>query len=172
MSRAAATVGGHSIWKRPWGGDIHEIVVYDRTLTGTEREAVNDYLMVKWGIRDAKAAEKLTNVLPETTDVTGGIDGTLDLAGNDQTLASFVCYGSVTNSASRKAVLTLDGDSQVAPGASFGAPRLDVVLANGATLDLGGGTFTIRRLIKNGGTVVNGTLVELKPLGGFYISIR
>ena len=172
MSRAAATVGGYSIWKRPWGGDIHEIVVYDRTLTGTEREAVNDYLMVKWGIRDAKAAEKLTNVLPQTTDVTVGIDGTLDLAGNDQTLASFVCYGSVTNSASRKAVLTLDGDSQVAPGASFGAPRLDVVLANGATLDLGGGTFTIRRLIKNGGTVVNGTLVELKPLGGFYISIR
>jgi hypothetical protein len=100
------------------------------------------------------------------------VDGTLDLAGNDQTLASLVCYGMVTNSMNRVAVLTLSGDSFIAADATFGAPKLDVVLENGATLDLGGGMFTIRRLVKNDGRVVNGKLVELKPLGGFILSIR
>ena len=172
MVRASATVGGYSNWRRPWGGDIHEIVVYDRTLTGTEREAVNDYLMVKWGIRAAKTTAKLQNVLPQTTDVTVGIDGTLDLAGNDQTLVSLVCYGTVTNSLDRIAVLTLSGDSSVAPGASFGSPKLDVVLENGATLDLGGGEFTVHRLTRNGSLVVNGTLRELSPFRGACIRFR
>ena len=166
------SVSGYSGYKRPWNGDLHEIVVYDRTLIDTERALVNDYLMVKWGLRPAKVTEKLTDVLPSATDVTVGADGVLDLAGNDQTLASLACYGTVTNSLNRVAVLTLTGDSSLAADASFGAPNLDIVLVPGVTLDLGGGEFTIRRIIRNGGRVVNGTLKELNPRGGFFISVR
>ena len=33
-----------------WGGDIGEVVIYNRVLTKTERWAVQDYLIKKWGI--------------------------------------------------------------------------------------------------------------------------
>ena len=174
MSYPTAAVGGYSGNKRPWYGDIHEIVVYGRVLNDTEREAVNDYLMVKWGLRTAKkTTEKLVDVLPTTTDLTIGEAGTFDLGGCDQTLASLVCLGSLTNDSPRRATLTLTGDSSVDANASFGAPNLDLVLGPGVTLDLGGGTFTIRRLINDdGGHVVNGTLNELKPRRGGLLIIR
>ena len=174
MSYPTAAVGGYSGNKRPWYGDIHEIVVYGRVLNDTEREAVNDYLMVKWGLRTAKkTTEKLVDVLPTTTDLTVGEAGAFDLGGCDQTLASLVCLGSLTNDSPRRATLTLTGDSSVDANASFGAPNLDLVLGPGVTLDLGGGTFTIRRLINDdGGQVVNGTLNELKPRGGTLLIIR
>ena len=31
-------------------GDICEIIIYDSALSDTDREAVEDYLMTKWGI--------------------------------------------------------------------------------------------------------------------------
>ena len=105
-------------------------------------------------------------------DVVVGPDGVFDMAGNDQTFSSLVCQGTVTNSAVSRVVMTLAGDSSVAAGASFGAPNLDIVLLDGVTLDLGGGTFTIRRLTGDRRNVVNGTLVELKPALGHLLILK
>ena len=165
-------VGDYSPHKRPMSGDIGEIIVYGRALSKTERASVNDYLMLKWGIMEEPVPVKYTNILPSTTALVVSDGATVDLNGNDQTVASLELVGSLVNTSGRGATLTLVGDSTFAPNAIFGAPNLDLVLADGVTLNLGGGTFTIRRLTGCRSQVVNGTLIETHPRGGLLLIVR
>jgi PA14 domain-containing protein/chitobiase/beta-hexosaminidase-like protein/Big-like domain-containing protein/carboxypeptidase family protein len=41
-----AQAAGYGSW--PWWGDLAELIIYDRPLSGTERKAVEDYLLVKY----------------------------------------------------------------------------------------------------------------------------
>ena len=40
-----------------WHGDIAEILVYDRALSGSEREQVWDYLAARYGLADQPPAD-------------------------------------------------------------------------------------------------------------------
>ncbi|HOR97610.1 MAG TPA: hypothetical protein PLZ74_04475 [Kiritimatiellia bacterium] len=172
MKWDSPALSDYSPHKRPMSGDICEIVVYGRVLGETERSLVEDYLMAKWGLKNLPDPAKYADVLPTGTDLTVASAATLDLNGNDQTLASLDLSGTLTNSVERVATLTLSGVSFVRAGASFGAPNLDLVLSDDAVLDLGGGTFTIRRLTGRRVQVINGVLNETKPLLDFLLIIR
>lgn len=162
-------VGAYSTLKRIWQGDVHEIVAYNRDLSMSEMQAVQDYMMVKWGLKTP--AEPVANVLPTTTAVTIAEDATLDLNGCDQALESIDVTGALINSAARNATLTLSGESTLALGATFGGEWMSLNLQPGATLDLGGGEFTVRYFSGSLANVTNGTLHILRSRGTL-ITIR
>ena len=61
------------------GGRLHEVLVFDRVLSNTEREAVEDYLAEKWlGAPIAHAATGLTS--PTTAEPTGDATITTDVS--------------------------------------------------------------------------------------------
>ena len=165
-----ATLGDFPGWGHAYKGLLCEVITYERVLDDTERLEVESYLMGKWGVRTTGTAKR-ADVLPTTAVPTIAADATLDLAGSDQTLAGFDCAGSLVNTYAMKSTLTLTGDAAFEAGAAFGG-KIDLVLKAGVTLDLGGGTFTIRRLVNEGGQVVNGTLNETNPKGGLLLLVR
>ena len=159
---------------RSYSGDIAEVLVYDRHLEDAERQAAEAYLGAKWGIAVAPVGVA-TNVLPATTAVTVADGAALDLAGRVQTVASLAGAGAVTNSGLAQATLslgTLDGFTGALAGnilldvrgtTTLAAdatvdPGIDLHLAPGAILDLGGRTVTVRNA-SGSGAVRNGTLV-------------
>ena len=159
---------------RSYYGDIAEVLVYDRHLEDAERQAVEAYLGAKWGIA-VESVGVATNVLPVATDVTVADGAALDLAGRVQTVASIAGAGAVTNSSLAQATLslgTLDGFTGALAGnilldvrgtTTLAAdatvdPGIDLHLAPGAILDLGGRTVTVRNA-SGSGAVRNGTLV-------------
>ncbi|MBR0506919.1 MAG: autotransporter-associated beta strand repeat-containing protein, partial [Kiritimatiellae bacterium] len=159
---------------RSYYGDIAEVLVYDRHLEDAERQAVEAYLGAKWGIA-VEPVGVATNVLPVTTDVTVADGAALDLAGRVQTVASIAGAGAVTNSSLAQATLTLGsldgftgtlagnilldvrGTTTLAADATID-PGIDLHLAPGTILDLGGRTVTVRNASGNG-VVRNGTLI-------------
>ena len=62
------TIGGRFNGVETLDGDVGEVIVYDRALTTAERQAVEQYLMTKWGVTpDA-------DVFPGTGQATGQAD--------------------------------------------------------------------------------------------------
>ena len=150
--------------KRSYCGDIAEVVAYDRWLSDDERVEVERYLQDKWGLAEVSAIA-CTNVLPVSTDLTVAEDATLDLAGGFQEVASLSGAGVVTNTSSGMATLRLASGTSVFTGTFGGDIYLEV--AAGATLDLGGGSLTVKR-VGGAGQIVNGTLTvtdEIQPGG-------
>jgi len=49
-SAGAFTIGAYVGFAADYGGDIAEIIIYNSALSDTDREAVESYLMTKWGI--------------------------------------------------------------------------------------------------------------------------
>ncbi|MBR0504543.1 MAG: hypothetical protein IJJ84_03990, partial [Kiritimatiellae bacterium] len=163
-------------WYRGFYGDVAEVLVYDRQLDDAERQAAEAYLGAKWGIAVAPAGVA-TNVLPATTAVTVADGAALDLAGRVQTVASLAGAGAVTNSGLAQATLTLGsldgftgtlagnilldvrGTTTLAADATID-PGIDLRLAPGTVLDLGGRTITVRNASGNG-VVRNGTLIVI-----------
>lgn len=47
----SVTIGNYPGQPRPLGGDIAEVIIYDRALNNEERQAVEKYLGKKWGIK-------------------------------------------------------------------------------------------------------------------------
>jgi autotransporter-associated beta strand protein len=151
-------------YKRSYCGDIAEVVAYDRWLSDDERVEVERHLQDKWGLADV-AALACTNVLPVSTDLTVVEGATLDLAGGFQEVATLSGAGVVTNTSSGIATLRLASGTSVFTGTFGGDIYLEI--AAGATLDLGGGSLTVRR-VGGAGQIVNGTLTvtdEIQPGG-------
>ncbi len=165
---------GSTQYYRGFFGDVAEVLVYNRSLTEEERQAVEAYLGAKWRIAVSPVGVA-TNVLPVATDVMVADGAALDLAGRVQTVASIAGAGAVTNSSLAQATLTLGsldgftgtlagnilldvrGTTTLAADATID-PGIDLHLAPGTILDLGGRTVTVRNASGNG-VVRNGTLI-------------
>ena len=155
--------------KRSFYGDIAEVLAYKGTLTDEERVAAERYLQNKWGLKEV-ANDVFTNVLPVATTVTVAESATLDLAGGYQEIAALSGAGAVTNSSTRRATLRLaDGGTSVFTGSFGGDIRLEI--GSGAVLDLGGGTIHVF-VLKNRGTIVNGTVTADRVSAGYMIILQ
>ena len=133
-----------------FSGAIGEVVSFSRVLSHSERDAVEQYLMAKWGINDTEY-----NPIPTTAAVTVADGATLDLGGQTVTVASLNLSGTLQNG-----TLVVDGEITVT-----GTPSLDatVILANytGAEtapagymyIDNGDGTATLAVCVAE----INGT---------------
>lgn len=109
-------MGAHSMNPyRPYGGEICEMVAYNRVLSTTERRQVENYLSNKW------YARKLYTDEPDVEGLAGGLKGgnavtikagaTLDMSGTDMTIASLAGEGTIVNTSDEPATLTVSGAS-------------------------------------------------------------
>ena len=149
----------------PYFGDIAEVIAYDRWLTDEERIATERYLQNKWGLKEVAANDVFTNLLPVATALTVADGATLDLAGGYQEVASLSGAGTIANSFETQATLVLSSGTSEFSGSFSGDIYLEV--AEGATLDLCGGTVTVAG-IGGSGRICNGTVVvtgEIQPGG-------
>lgn len=94
----------------------------------------------------------------------------LDVGGTAPVFAGDIPFATVTNTAVKAATITLTTDSKIDPSWQTIDPNVNLVIADGRTLDLCGGTLTVRRL--TGGTVVNGEIVQTKPAQGLLLIVR
>ena len=104
-----------------------------------------------------------------------GPGASLDLAGGNLTLAAMPDFvNGLTNSANSRCTLTVPAGGRLdfTGLAVGGLEKVDLVVAQGGQIDLGGETVTVRRYTGAPGAVVNGTLVELKPLRGLFLMVR
>ena len=101
---------------RNYRGELGELLAYNRTLAGDEREMVENYLMDKW-----MYGKVIEGGLPEGMTVELSNDGTLNLNGSAQTIASVVRGeggGSVVNgtlTVTDTLVITVRKDGTVDP---------------------------------------------------------
>lgn len=148
-----AEIGGYNnSSSRRWVGDVAEAIAFDRLLTDAERQTVENYLGEKWKGAAFHAAVAQEQTLSPRTDVELAYGATLDLAGGDQTVASLSGSGTIANSSTNPAVLTVAGDCSFAGTvrgnvklvAAGGASNdLRLALRDEASLGLTGGTSTL-----------------------------
>ena len=102
--------------QRCFVGAIAEVVAFSRVLTDAERKRVENHLYKKWvsATGEDKYADeqmpKAGDLLPTDGKLTVARGATLDLNGVDQTVASLVGCGTIRNTSSTPAVLTVTGD--------------------------------------------------------------
>ena len=100
---------------RSYNGKIGEVLAYDRILTETELQAVENYLSEKWLGRtlhaQAEKDAKAKAVCSALAEVDVGKQGTLDLNGKNLTVAALSGSGRIINSSSAPATLTVTGTS-------------------------------------------------------------
>jgi len=100
---------------RSYNGKIGEVLAYDRILTETELQAVENYLSEKWLGRtlhaQAEKDAKAKAVCSALAEVDVGKEGTLDLNGKNLTVAALSGSGRIINSSSAPATLTVTGAS-------------------------------------------------------------
>ena len=104
-----------------------------------------------------------------------GFEAPLDLGGGDLTLAAMPDFvNGLTNSANSRCTLTVPAGGRLDfTGLSVGGlEKVELVVSQGGQVDLGGETVTVRRYTGAPGAVVNGTLVELRPLRGLFLMVR
>ena len=108
-------IGGCNGDGRNWGGDFCEIIAFSRTLTDAERRTVENYLMKKWNPdnlaafihADADCAAAASDVLPTGTALTVAAGATFDLNGVSQTVSTLSGNGTIVNTSSMPATLTV-----------------------------------------------------------------
>ena len=152
-----------------WNGDIGEVLIYNRALSTTERQAVEAYLNVKWfGSGSTGPGD---NLLPSGTALTIA-SGSLDLNGINQQVASLSGAGTIDNSNADWPVALTVGDATSAAysgaiGDTGAALTLLKVGAGKLTLS-GANTYSGGTTISNGTLAVNGSvagLVTVKATG-------
>jgi autotransporter-associated beta strand protein len=136
MDWPGPAVGDYSPHSRPFGGDICEIVGYSRALNATELGMVNDYLMIKWGVKERPATVRRENVLPVGTDLEVAEGSVLFLNAVDQTVRTLSGEGAVSNQTDVVSTLTITDDCTFA---GVVGPNVNIVVKAGATLTLAEG---------------------------------
>ena len=118
---------------RNFNGQVGEVVAYDRVLSTTERQMVENYLAQKWENKEFHVIS--TPMLPATATVAVSSAATLDLGATDLSLAALNGAGTVMSS---------DGAGRLAVS---GAAAADLSLGDGVTLDVAG-TATLKAFNK------------------------
>lgn len=144
---------------RNWGGDFCEIIAFSRTLTDAERCTVENYLMKKWNPTnlasklhsDAECSiPKAENPLPTTTVLEIHTGATLDLNGINQTVKKLQGEGTIFNSSTNAAILT------VTEGGDFhGTVKGNITVVRTGSAEPGK-TDALSLLIRDGGTFIAG----------------
>lgn len=136
---------------RPFLGDYAEVIAFDRVLSEVEVRRVENYLSEKWQGKKiwTDAQLEAPAVLPAATALEVATDATFDLNGVSVTVASLSGNGTITNSSSRAATLTVTGDATFTGRvggavklATGGMSQVGAVIAEGATLEAAGGSLT------------------------------
>ena len=158
-------LGGYSTWSDAsigylsFNGDVAEVIAFNRTLSEAEIRAVENYLGQKW-LGTAFHADGLDGAM-RTANVlapAGGLEiragATLDLNGVDQTVASLSGQGTIVNTGSRPARLTVTGSwsfrGTIGAGATVRAPggaegaTADVFVEKGGKIEVSGGTLSVK----------------------------
>ena len=153
---------------RDFRGDVGEVLVYNSVLSQAEHQAVEAYLMAKWGL----ARPAVVNGLPAGSGLTVGAGSVLDLNNSAQALATLAGAGLVTNGGIATAQFTVSSGTFSGPiagpvGVSVAAAGSLTLLASntytgptvinpGATLQIGNGTASA--CLGTGNVTNNGTL--------------
>lgn len=144
---------------RNWGGDFCEIIAFSRTLTDAERCTVENYLMKKWNPTNLAskfhtdeecAIPKAENPLPTTTVLEIQSGAMLDLNGINQTVKTLQGEGTIFNSSTNAAILT------VTEGGDFhGTVKGNITLVRTGSAEEGRAD-ALSLLIREGGTFIAG----------------
>ncbi len=149
-------IGGCVSDGRGWGGDYCEIIAFSRTLTDPERKSVENYLMKKWNPQKLSGKyhpesecviPEAVNLLPTNTDLELHTGSVLDLNGISQTVRTMYGEGTVINTSTNAAVLT------ITEGGDFHGTikgNIKVVRTRSAVA----GADNVALLIREGGTFV------------------
>lgn len=144
-----AALGGYYSMDRYYAGDYCEILAFDRVLTEPEMRVVENYLSEKWLDKTIWTDTQATPLLPSATALTVETGAMLDLAGCSVTVASLTGNGTITNSSSTAATLTVTGGGSFTgkiggnTTVSLGADSIvGAALAEGASVIAAGGTLS------------------------------
>ena len=143
---------GASASNQRFVGDFAEVIAFDRLLTDGERQRVENYLSEKWGNAKPHAAPAaLPALLPEGGDVEVEYGAVLDLNGASLSIGRLEGNGTVTNSSSIPARLSVTGG------------RFAGMIAGNVVLDSAGGDFKLDLETSASLELSSGT-TQLKPL--------
>ncbi len=158
-------LGGYATWDsadRGWlsfNGDIAEMIAFTRVLSEAEIRAVENYLGQKWlgqtfHTDGLDGVTRTANVLAPTGALEIRTGATLDLNGVDQTVASLSGQGTIVNTGSRAATLTVTGGwafrGTIGAGVTVrtaggeAAVAADVFVEKGGALEVTGGTLAVK----------------------------
>jgi fibronectin-binding autotransporter adhesin len=137
---------------RVYNGDIAEVLVYESVLNNAQQQAVEAYLMSKWGLGVATY-----NVLPDGSAVSVAAGATLDVSNINETIGSLTGAGSVLLGG---ASLTTGGDNSTTSfsGAISGTGGGLVKQGNGAMTLSGTNTYTGATSLNGGILLVDGSI--------------
>jgi len=141
---------GHTTFRRGYRGDIAEVLVYDRKLDDTERQAVERHLMAKW-LGTLPAPQLGVSALPTNTVLNVQQGATVELGGTAVQLAALNGAGNVANRHPVTSVLTVGGLD--ADGAFAGTITGNVSLAKvgaGMTTLAGPNNYSGPTLVRSG----------------------
>ena len=156
---------------RAFNGDLAEVVLFPGGLGDDERKAWENALAEKWGLPTPHPGFEPTaaNVLGGKSALDVGVGATFDLNGVDATVESLSGAGTIVNSSSRAAKLTVTGANSFA-GKVVGkvtlvngaAATAVSEFSDGATLAANGATVTLGTA--NGGIVTDGLVYWLDAM--------
>ena len=137
-------------YRRPFKGDMAEVLVYDRKLDDLERQAVENYLMAKW-LGTGASPQFGTSVLPTNTILNVRNGAAVELGGTSAQLAALNGAGNVVNLNPVISALTVGGldAGSVFAGAITGNVSV-VKVGNGMTILSGVNSFTGPTLVQSG----------------------
>lgn len=126
---------------RYYKGELAEVLVYNRAFNDTDRRAMENYLMAKWGFASSSVVVRTEGALSRATQVQVESNATLVLNGYQQTVSALSGTGAIAN-----------------PDTAFG--RSLFVVSN-ETDSAFGGTFSGNMQLKKEGS---GTLLLSRPV--------
>jgi len=98
----------NSSFRRPFHGDLAEVLVYDRRLDDSERQAVEQYLMAKW-LGTVPSPQLGVSPIPSNTVLNVRSGATVDLGGISVQLASLNGAGNLFNGNPSNSTVTVGG---------------------------------------------------------------
>ena len=150
---ANALAAGNSIPARTGGQQLGELIVYNTALTDAQRQAVEQYLDIKWFGEGP---------LPASSPLSLASGATLDLGGLSQAIGSLSNFngsgGTVTNSGGYASTLTVGNDGTSTTFSGLISDGANTV----ALTKTGGGTLTLTSANSySGGTTISGGILNI-----------